>query len=141
LFPQVEQSIIFITFIGAFFPILINTISGVRNTPLKYINAGRSLGFNKFDRYKLVIIPSALPYIMTGLRVGLGVSWLGLIIAEMISGRNGIGYFTWLGYQLVDYTQIVTGIVLIGLLSMLTTFIITSVEKNVLKWQSFVNYG
>ena len=141
LFPQVEQSIVFITFIGAFFPILINTIVGVKNTPWKYINAGTTLGFSTIDTYKLVIIPSSLPYIFTGLKVGIGVSWLGLIIAEMISGRNGIGYYTWLGYQLVDYTQILTGILLIGVLSMMTTFIISEIERRILKWQTLINYG
>jgi len=135
LFPVVEHSIIFITFIGAFFPILINTKFGVRSIPKKYFNTAKTLGFTFYDRLFQLVFPAALPMILTGIRIGMGVSWLGVIVAEMISGRNGIGYYTWLGYQLVDFTQIITGIVCIGVLSLGSSLLVTLIESLVLKWQ------
>lgn len=136
LFPVVEQSIIFITCIGAFFPLLLNTSLGVRTIPKKYFTTAYTLGFSKRDTLCHLIIPAALPSVLMGLRIGVGVSWLGVIVAEMISGKNGIGYYTWLGYQLVDYTQILSGIILIGVLSIASSTLISLVEKKVLVWQS-----
>lgn len=135
LFPVVEHSIIFITFIGAFFPILLNTIAGVRSIEKKYFYTAWTLHFSRKDKLIHLVLPAALPMILTGVRIGLGVSWLGVIVAEMLSGKNGIGYYTWLGYQLVDYTQILVGIVLIGALSTLSSGVIGLIENRVLEWR------
>jgi NitT/TauT family transport system permease protein len=135
LFPVVEHSIIFITFIGAFFPILLNTISGVRSIERKYFFTAWTLHFSRKDKLMHLVLPASLPMILTGVRIGLGVSWLGVIVAEMLSGKNGIGYYTWLGYQLVDYTQILVGIVLIGTLSALSSGLISLLESRVLIWR------
>src|ERR1043166_2182462 len=95
LWPNNEAAIVFITFIGAFFPILLNTIHGVHSLDGVLIRAARCLGASEFRLFLNVILPGSLPHIFTGLAVGMGVAWVSLIAAEMISGQFGVGYFTW----------------------------------------------
>jgi NitT/TauT family transport system permease protein len=102
LWPNNEASIVFITFIGAFFPILLNTIHGVHSLDGVLIRAGRCLGASEGRLMLNVILPGSLPHIFTGLAVGMGVAWVSLIAAEMISGQFGVGYFTWEAYSLVN---------------------------------------
>ncbi|MFN4064014.1 MAG: ABC transporter permease, partial [Parazoarcus communis] len=109
LWPTTETSIVFITFIGAFFPILLNTLHGVAAVDPVLIRAARCLGAGEVALMTRVILPGALPHIFTGLAVGMGVAWVSLIAAEMISGQFGVGYFTWEAYSLIEYTHIVIG--------------------------------
>lgn len=139
LFPTVNQSIVFITFIGAFFPILLNTIAGVRSLPKKYSEVIVTFNLNRLEAFRHIIVPHTLPYIFSGLTIGSGVSWLGVIVAEMISGQSGIGYYTWLGYQLVDYSQIVIGIICIGCLGVLSSSFISLLEELTIKWRKKTN--
>ncbi len=116
LFASPEASMIFITFIGAFFPVLLSTIHGVEAIDRRLLNASLTLGAGPFDVYAHVILPGALPSIVTGLSIGMGTSWFSLVTAEMISGQFGIGYYTWEAYTLQQYPHIVLGMVMIGLL-------------------------
>ena len=95
MFPSSELSMIYITFIGALFPILLNTIHGVENVDQRLIASARSLGGTRRAILREVILPGSAPNIVTGLAVGMGTSWFCLITAEMISGQFGIGYYTW----------------------------------------------
>jgi NitT/TauT family transport system permease protein len=95
LWPTNEVSIVFITFIGSFFPILLNTVHGVEAIDPVLLRAARSLGASEPRLLWHVVLPGALPHVFTGLAVGMGVAWVSLIAAEMISGQFGIGYFTW----------------------------------------------
>ena len=106
LWPNNEASIVYITFIGAFFPILLNTIHGVHSLDGVLVRAARCLGASEFRLFLNVILPGSLPHIFTGLAVGMGVAWVSLIAAEMISGQFGVGYFTWEAYSLVDLSLI-----------------------------------
>ena len=119
LWPTNETSIVFITFLGSFFPILLNTIHGVNSVDPVLMRAARCLGANEFGLLRQVILPAALPHIFTGLTVGMGVAWVSLIAAEMISGQYGIGYFTWEAYSLIQYSDIVIGMIVIGVLGWL----------------------
>ena len=101
MFPTEESSIIYITFLGAFFPIVINTIHGVEQTPAMLVRAAKSLGASNRAILWHVVLPGALPSIMAGLAIGMGVSWFSLLAGEIISGQYGIGYFTWNSYSLV----------------------------------------
>lgn len=116
LFASAEHSMIFITFIGAFFPVLLNTIHGVEAIDRRLLNASLTLGASPLDVYVHVIVPGALPSIVTGLSIGMGTSWFSLVTAEMISGQFGVGYYTWEAYTLQQYPNIVLGMVIIGLL-------------------------
>lgn len=109
MFTTAEASMIYITFIGAFFPILLNTIHGVQNLDVRLIVASRTLGAGPVAVFREVILPGALPSIVTGLSIGMGTSWFSLVTAEMISGQFGIGYFTWESYTLQNYPDIVVG--------------------------------
>lgn len=118
LWPTNETSIVFITFIGSFFPILLNTVEGVSSLDKVLVRAARCLGAGEVALLREVILPGALPHIFTGLAVGMGVAWVSLIAAEMISGQFGIGYFTWEAYSLIQYADIVIGMIVIGMLGL-----------------------
>ncbi len=135
LWPTSEESIVFITFLGSFFPILINTLHGVAAIDPVLIRASRSLGAGEAALFRHVYLPGALPHIFTGLTVGMGVAWVSLIAAEMISGQFGIGYFTWEAYSLVQYADIVLGMLLIGVLGLLSSGLIRLAGRLVMPWR------
>lgn len=135
LWPSNEESIVFITFLGSFFPILINTLHGVTAIDPALIRASRSLGASEADLFRHVFLPGALPHIFTGLTVGMGVAWVSLIAAEMISGQFGIGYFTWEAYALVQYADIVLGMLLIGVLGLLSSGLLRLLGHLLMPWQ------
>ncbi|MDQ8024105.1 MAG: ABC transporter permease [Moraxellaceae bacterium] len=141
LWPDNEVSIVFITFIGAFFPILLNTVSGVQAVDGVLLRAGRCLGAKESALMWHVILPGAAPQIFTGLAVGMGVAWVSLIAAEMISGQFGIGYYTWEAYSLITYSEIVLGMITIGLLGLLCSGLIRLVGKAAMPWLAFSTQG
>jgi NitT/TauT family transport system permease protein len=137
LWPTNEISIVFITFLGAFFPILLSTINGVHAIDKVLLRAARSLGAGRFALFREVILPGALPHVFTGLAVGMGVAWVSLIAAEMISGQFGVGYFTWEAYSLVQYSEIVLGMLTIGVLGLLCSGVIRMVGFWIMPWRAF----
>ncbi|MGH6642972.1 MAG: ABC transporter permease [Bradyrhizobium sp.] len=141
LWPNNEASIVFITFIGAFFPILLNTIHGVHSLDGVLVRAARCLGASEIRLFLNVILPGSLPHIFTGLAVGMGVAWVSLIAAEMISGQFGVGYFTWEAYSLVDYPAIVLGMITIGVLGLTCSGIIRMVGILLMPWLAFAPGG
>jgi sulfonate transport system permease protein len=134
LWPTNEVSIVFITFLGSFFPILLNTVHGVTTLDPVLLRAGRCLGANEPRMFWHVILPGALPHIFTGLAVGMGVAWVSLIAAEMISGQFGVGYFTWEAYSLVSYSEIALGMITIGMLGLLCSGGIRIVGRLAMPW-------
>jgi NitT/TauT family transport system permease protein len=134
LWPSNEESIVFITFLGSFFPILLNTLHGVATIDSVFVRAAQCLGAREFSIFREVYFPAALPNIFTGLTVGMGVAWVSLIAAEMISGQFGIGYFTWEAYSLVQYPDIALGMICIGVLGLGSSAIIRGVGRLVMPW-------
>lgn len=141
LWPDNEVSIVFITFIGAFFPILLNTVSGVQAVDAVLLRAGQCLGAREPQLMWHVVLPGAAPQIFTGLAVGMGVAWVSLIAAEMISGQFGIGYFTWESYSLIAYADIVLGMITIGVLGLACSWLIRLAGRLMLPWQEFSPVG
>lgn len=137
LFPTTEQSIIFIIFISAFFPIFISTMSGAVDTPTVLIRAAQSLGAKPKDIFREIVIPNALPSIFTGMTIGMGIEWFALISAEMISGQFGIGYLTWAAYHIVQYDEIVVGMILIGMLGYGCSQVIRMISDKMLKYRMY----
>lgn len=137
LWPNNEASIVYITFIGAFFPILLNTVHGVHSMDAVLVRAGRCLGASEFRLFWNVILPGSLPHIFTGLAVGMGVAWVSLIAAEMISGQFGVGYFTWEAYSLVNYPAIVLGMITIGCLGLACSWIIRMCGVLMMPWLAY----
>lgn len=135
MFPSEESSIIYITFLGAFFPIVLNTVHGVHQTPEALIRVAMAFGANNRAMLWHVILPGALPSIMAGLAIGMGVSWFSLLAGEIISGQYGIGYFTWTSYTLVEYPNIIVGMLTIGALGTLSTWLVRKASIPALRWQ------
>jgi NitT/TauT family transport system permease protein len=134
MFPSSELSMVFITFMGALFPILLNTIHGVEAIDGRLIATSRSLGARSWSVFAEVIFPGALPSIVTGLSIGMGTSWFCLVTAEMVAGQYGIGYYTWESYNLQDYPGIVVGMVFIGAFGMLTSVLVKRVGGWLMPW-------
>jgi NitT/TauT family transport system permease protein len=135
MWPTEESSIIYITFLGALFPIVLNTLHGVEQPPEVLVRAVQSLGASRVDIFRHVVIPAALPSIAAGLAIGMGVSWFSLLAGEIISGQYGIGYFTWNAYSLINYQDIVVGMLVIGGLGTASTATVKLVTRPMLKWQ------
>ncbi|RTL52593.1 MAG: ABC transporter permease [Bradyrhizobiaceae bacterium] len=134
LWPTNEQSIVFITFLGSFFPILVNTLQGMAMVDPVLVRASQCLGAREFAIFREVYFPASLPHIFTGLTVGMGVAWVSLIAAEMISGQFGIGYFTWEAYSLVQYPDIVLGMICIGILGLGSSLLIRAMGRIAMPW-------
>ncbi len=135
LWPTNEQSIVFITFLGSFFPILVNTLHGMSLVDPVLVRASQCLGAREASIFREVYFPASLPHIFTGLTVGMGVAWVSLIAAEMISGQYGIGYFTWEAYSLVQYPDIALGMICIGVLGLGSSALIRGVGRIVMPWK------
>jgi NitT/TauT family transport system permease protein len=136
LWPSNEESIVFITFLGSFFPILINTLHGMVMVDPVLVRAAQCLGARETAIFREVYFPAALPHIFTGLTVGMGVAWVSLIAAEMISGQFGIGYFTWEAYSLVQYSDIALGMICIGVLGLASSAAIRGLGRVVMPWSA-----
>ena len=135
MFPTAEQSMIFICFLGAIFPILLSTIHGVDSLDRRLIYAAQSLGAGTWPIFREVVLPGAMPSIVTGLTIGMGTCWFLVVTAEMISGQFGVGYFTWESYTMQKYPDIIVGMLVIGVLGMTSSALIRFLGKRLTPWQ------
>lgn len=135
MWPTEESSIVYITFLGALFPIILNTVHGVEQTPEVLVRAALSLGAKRLEVFWHVVLPAALPSIAAGLAIGMGVSWFSLLAGEIISGQYGIGYFTWNAYSLINYPDIIVGMLVIGGLGSLSTYLVRLLMQPALRWK------
>ncbi len=125
-----EPAALFVIFITSIWPILINTAVGVRQIPEDYINVSRVLRLSKIDFFFKVLLPSALPYMFTGLRVGIGLSWLAIIAAEIVmSGVPGTGFFIWDAYQQNYVTEIIVAVIYIGAVGLLLDRLVAALQN------------
>ncbi len=114
-FRDSSPSAIFVIFITSIWPILINTAVGVRNIPQDYRNVAEVLRLNTFEFFWKIMLPSAAPYIFTGLRIGIGLAWLAIVAAEMLTGGVGIGFFIWDAWNSSRLPDIVVALFYIGI--------------------------
>ena len=114
-FRDSQPSAIFVIFITSVWPIIINTAVGIRNIPQDYRNVAQVLRLNPLEFFWKIMIPSAAPYIFTGLRIGIGLSWLAIVAAEMLTGGVGIGFFIWDAWNSSRLPDIVVALVYIGI--------------------------
>ncbi|WP_460449328.1 nitrate ABC transporter permease [Alsobacter sp. SYSU BS001988] len=114
-FRDSRPSAIFVIFITAIWPIIINTAVGIRNIPVDYRNVAAVLRLNSFEFFWTIMLPSAAPYIFTGLRIGVGLSWLAIVAAEMLTGGVGIGFFIWDAWNSSRLPDIIVALAYIGL--------------------------
>ncbi|MCX9024915.1 MAG: ABC transporter permease [Candidatus Methanoperedens sp.] len=135
VFILVSGGSIFIVFIGTVFPIILNTIYGVKSTDVKLIDAAKTLGASGSQVITKVIIPSAFPSIIAGLRIGLGVGWMAIVAAEMvIRSPIGLGYFIWNMGELGRYPEMVAGMIVIGVIGYIMNISILLLQKRFIKW-------
>jgi len=127
---------IFLLWIGIFFPILLDTIAGVKRTSETQVNMAKSFGADNNAIIKKIIFPSALPEIMNGLRVGLGVGWMCIVAAEMMGGEPvGLGRLILKYANLLQIDVVVLGMVVIGLIGLAMNYLLLSGERRLFKWR------
>ena len=128
-----EPAALFVIFITAIWPILINTAVGVRQIPQDYNNVAKVLQLNKKKYFFKILIPSALPYIFTGLRIAIGLAWLAIIAAEIVmSGVAGIGFFIWDSYQANKISEVILALVYIGIVGLLLDKLMAWIQNRIL---------
>jgi bicarbonate transport system permease protein len=130
---QNEPAALFVIFITAIWPILINTAVGVRQIPQDYNNVAKVLQLSRREYFFNILIPAALPYIFTGLRIAIGLAWLAIIAAEIImSGIVGIGFFIWDAYQNNKVSEIILALVYIGVVGLILDKLMVWVQSKIL---------
>jgi ABC-type nitrate/sulfonate/bicarbonate transport system permease component len=125
----------FIIFLGAFFPIVLNTMQGVRDVEKQFIRAAQTLGANRLSIAWTVILPSALSAMFIGLRVGLGIAWMALVAGELVAATSGLGFLISQGRLLFRTDYIVVGMVMIGVIGLLLDAGIVVIQRLVMPWQ------
>jgi nitrate/nitrite transport system permease protein len=126
-FRSGQPSAIFVIFITAIWPIIINTAVGIRNIPQDYRNVAAVLRLNHLEYFAKIMIPAAAPYIFTGLRIGIGLSWLAIVAAEMLIGGVGIGFFIWDAWNSSRISEIILALIYVGLVGFMLDRMVAAV--------------
>ena len=138
--PTTEMSIAFVTFLGAFFTIVINVLGGARSINIQYLRAAQSMGAKQWDLFWKVILPGTLPSIWTGAAVGMGITWEVVLASEMISGGGqqgggGLGFFIWSSYMGGTVAQVIVGMISIGIAGYLSSSFIRFLGVITMPWR------
>ncbi len=130
-FRDSEPSAIFVIFITAIWPIIINTTVGVQQIPQDYKNVAQVLKLSGFKYFYKIVFPASVPYIFTGLRIGIGLSWLAIVAAEMLVGGVGIGFFIWDAWNSTRLSEIVLALVYVGVVGLILDRMIAFIASKV----------
>lgn len=138
--PTTELSIAFVTFLGAFFTIVINVLGGARTIDIQYLRAAQSMGASQWDLFRKIILPGTLPSIFTGAAVGMGITWEVVVAAEMISGGGqqsggGLGFFIWSSYMGGSMAQVIVGMISIGIAGYVSSSLIRYIGYLSMPWR------
>ena len=133
--PTNESSIVFITFIGAFFVIVINVYDGVGSIKNEHLWLARSLGASSLSIFRRIMLPSVIPSIAVGMTLGIAITWNVVIAAEMIASDSGLGRMTWEGYVSSTPEVVLIGMISIGLAGFLSSMIVDWIEKRMMPWE------
>jgi nitrate/nitrite transport system permease protein len=131
IFRQSEPAAVFTIALCAMWPTVINTAVGVRSISQDYLNVGRVLKLSRVKMLTKIIVPAALPYVFTGYRLSLGLAWLVIVAAEMLTGTPGIGGFLWQEYNSLVYSHIILSVITIGAIGFLLDRLMGAVEARV----------
>ncbi|CAN5233715.1 nitrate ABC transporter permease [soil metagenome] len=115
VFQQAGPSAIFLIFITAIWPVILNTAVGVQTIPVAYRNVAKVLALNPYEYFTKIMLPATVPHMFTGLRIGVGMSWLAIVAAEMVQGGTGVGFFIWDSYNSSLLTDTIVALVWIGM--------------------------
>jgi len=130
-FQQSNPSAIFVIFITSIWPIIINTTVGVQQLPQDYRNVARVLKLSGSKYFFKILFPATVPYIFTGLRIGIGLSWLAIVAAEMLVGGVGIGFFIWDAYNSSLLSQIILALIYVGIVGLLLDRLVAFIASKV----------
>jgi nitrate/nitrite transport system permease protein len=130
-FQQADPSAIFVIFITAIWPIIINTTEGVRQIPQDYNNVAKVLRLSRQKYFFKILLPAAVPYIFTGLKIGIGLSWLAIVAAEMLIGGVGIGFFIWDAWNSSRISEIIIAIIYVGIVGLLLDRLVSYIADRV----------
>lgn len=131
VFKHADEATVFVIFITSLWSTLINTSFGVASVPQDHKNVARAFAFSKARYLRRVLIPYALPHILTGLRLSLGVAWLVIVAGEMLSGGLGIGFFVWDSWNALSLERVMSAIILIGLIGLILDRAVDALAKRV----------
>ena len=124
----------FLIAIGAFFPVLMNTIAGVRQVDGIYLRAARNLGVNQWTMFSRIILPAATPYILAGVRIGIGTAFIVVIVSEMIAVNDGLGFRILEAREFMWSAKVIAGVIAIGLLGLLIDTAVSRLNNHLLRW-------
>jgi NitT/TauT family transport system permease protein len=136
IFGLGEMSKVVMVALGVFYPILINTVAGVRNIQPIYLDVGRNFGATGWQVFRTIALPGALPNIMAGVKLGIGMGLILIAIAEMIGAREGIGYMIWNAWQILAVDTMYVGLMVIAILGFLFNLILDAVEHAFVPWRN-----
>lgn len=136
MFKSTEEPIIYITFLPSFFATTLNTVLGVESIDNSYFRAAACLGATRWQTFRHIVLPGALPFIFTGLQISMGVAWFSLVAGEMISGEYGLGYLIYTSYTMVSYPTIIIGMITLGVVGYLSSAVIRVVGNLLMRWRS-----
>jgi sulfonate transport system permease protein len=120
--------------LGTFWSVLLNTIHGIQSVDPKLLEVASALEKNRFIMIRKIILPAALPAILTGLRLGMGVAWSSVVASEMIAASKGIGYMIMFAREMAQPAKLMVGVFTIGLVGLLIDTIILKLQKWLIKW-------
>jgi NitT/TauT family transport system permease protein len=135
-----DMGAVFLIALGAFYPIVVNTAQGARDVERNLIRAAMMMGAGKWTILRRVVLPASLPSIFTGLRIGLGIAWTAVIVAEMVAVKSGLGYVLWDAYYVGRMDVVIADMATIGLLGLLSDRIILLIESWVLRWRRLQSF-
>ncbi len=134
-FGIANKPAIFLVFLGAVFPVLMNTIHGVKTVDRNLIRAAAMMGANEQQILRYIVLPAALPSIFSGLRIAIGSAWMLTVTAEMVAVKSGLGYVLWDSYYFMRFDLVIAAMISIGLLGFFTDLAIKRLMAGVLHWQ------
>ena len=131
---------VFLIALGAFYPIVVNTAQGARDVERNLIRAALMMGAGRWTVLRRVVFPASLPSIFTGLRIGLGIAWTAVIVAEMVAVKSGLGYVLWDAYYVGRMDVVIADMASIGLLGLISDRVILLIERWVLTWRRLQSF-
>ena len=135
IFGLGESSKIVMVAIGVFYPVLINAVTGVMEINKIYLDVGRNFGANRWQVFRKIAFPGAVPHIMSGVKLGIGMGLILIAIAEMIGAKSGLGFMIWNAWEILSVETMYVGLIVIALLGFLFSMILNEIEREIIPWK------
>jgi ABC-type nitrate/sulfonate/bicarbonate transport system permease component len=135
IFGLDEASKIVMVAIGVFYPVLINSVTGVLEINSIYLDVGKNFGANRWQVFRTIAFPGAVPHIMSGVKLGIGMGLILIAIAEMIGAKSGLGFMIWNAWEILSVETMYVGLIVIALLGFLFSIILNELERAIVPWK------